>query len=125
MENNCALIEPVAVTAYSALSACGMGSKALYQSLSANQSQLAPLSLFNLTFPSYVGEIKNVQNATVSLKTNAAGLLSIEWRYVVGLKSKYQYRIELTGGTLRYGSLAVAEKPGQMRIVSAVDSVDV
>ena len=74
---------------------------------------------------SYVGEIKNVQNAVLSLKTNAAGLLSIEWRYVVGLKSKYQYRIELTGGALRYGSLAVAEKPGQMRIVSAVDSVDV
>ncbi|NOQ14405.1 MAG: beta-ketoacyl-ACP synthase [Methyloprofundus sp.] len=59
MENNHALIEPVAVTAYSALSACGMGNKALYQSLSANQSQLAPLSLFNITFPSYVGEIKH------------------------------------------------------------------
>ena len=58
MKNNHATISPVAITAFSALSACGMGNKALYQSLSDNQSQLTPLSLFNIPFPAYVGEIK-------------------------------------------------------------------
>ncbi|WP_428356302.1 beta-ketoacyl-ACP synthase [Methyloprofundus sp.] len=58
MKNNQTLIDPVAITAYSALSASGLGSDALYQSLAENRSQLAPLSLFKLPFPAYVGEIK-------------------------------------------------------------------
>jgi len=58
MKNNHAAISPVAIIAYSALSACGMGNKALYQCLAANQSELKHLSLFNIPFPAYVGEIK-------------------------------------------------------------------
>ncbi|MCF7970573.1 MAG: beta-ketoacyl-ACP synthase [Methylococcaceae bacterium] len=58
MENNQTLITPVAITAYSALSASGLGCEALYQDLKANRSALAPLSLFNVPFPAYVGEIK-------------------------------------------------------------------
>lgn len=58
MQNNHALIAPVAITAYSVLSACGLGSDALYQSLAENRSELTPLSLFNVPFPAYVGEIK-------------------------------------------------------------------
>lgn len=57
MENN-SIIAPVAITAFSTLSACGKGNKALYQSLADNQSQLAPLSLFKIPFPAFVGEIK-------------------------------------------------------------------
>jgi len=74
---------------------------------------------------SYVGAIKGVSNATVTLKTNAASTLSIEWRYVTGLTSKYQYRIELDGGILRYGSLAASDSSGMLTIVSSTDSVDV
>lgn len=51
-------MQSVAITAYSALSACGEGNEALYQSLSQNQSALAPLALFSIPFPAYVGEIK-------------------------------------------------------------------
>lgn len=58
MENHHATIASVAITAYSALSACGIGNKTLYKSLTDNESQLAPLSLFNIPFPAYVGEIK-------------------------------------------------------------------
>jgi len=58
MENNHTVIPPVAITAYSALSAAGIGNNALYQSLADNQSQLKPLSLFNIPFESFVGEIK-------------------------------------------------------------------
>ncbi len=53
MHNN-----PVAITAFSSLSACGLGNHALYQSLSENKCQLAPLSLFHIPFCAYVGEIK-------------------------------------------------------------------
>jgi len=58
VEKKDALITSVAITAYSALSACGMGNKALYQSLSDNRSSLDPLSLFTIPFSAYVGEIK-------------------------------------------------------------------
>jgi len=58
MKNNQTLITPVAITAYSALSASGLGSEALYQDIKANHSALAPLSLFNVPFTAYVGEIK-------------------------------------------------------------------
>ena len=51
-------MQPVAITAYSALSACGAGNAALYQSLAQNQSALAPLALFTVPFTAYVGEIK-------------------------------------------------------------------
>lgn len=58
MGNNYAAIEPVAISAYASLSACGLGNKALYQSLADNHSKLAPLSLFTIPFAAYVGEIK-------------------------------------------------------------------
>ncbi len=57
MHNN-PLQNPVAITAYSALSACGMGNQALYHALLGDQSCLAPLSLFTVPFAAYVGEIK-------------------------------------------------------------------
>ena len=62
MENHHATIASVAITAYSALSACGIGNKTLYKSLIDNESQLAPLSLFNIPFPAYVGEIKQIHS---------------------------------------------------------------
>lgn len=58
MENSQDVIGPVSITAFSTLSTCGMGGRALYQSLADNQSQLAPLLLFKILFAAYVGEIK-------------------------------------------------------------------
>ena len=55
---NSSLIEPVDITAYSAVSDCGQGNDALLKALLANQSALAPLQLFELPFPTYVGEIQ-------------------------------------------------------------------
>ena len=48
----------VAITAYSTLNACGLGSQALYQALKKNQTKLSPLQLFEVAFEAYVGEIK-------------------------------------------------------------------
>lgn len=53
-----ALIKPVAISAYSALSNCGYGSAALLQALLANKSYLGALSLFPLAFETLVGEIQ-------------------------------------------------------------------
>ncbi len=73
----------------------------------------------------YVGEIKSVTDATLNLKTDPAGLLSIAWRHVTGLTSKYQYRIELSGGVRRFGTLGPPRKPGYLRIVGPSGTVEV
>ncbi len=51
-------IKPVAITATATLSDCGLGNQSLYHSLVQNKSQLGLLSLFNVPFPAFVGEIK-------------------------------------------------------------------
>jgi len=58
MQHASPLINPVAITATSTLSDCGLGNQSLYDSLLQNKSQLGALSLFNLSFPAVVGEIK-------------------------------------------------------------------
>lgn len=50
-------IPPVAVKAYQCVSAAGDDTVALHASLLANRSCLAPLSLFELPFPTVVGEV--------------------------------------------------------------------
>lgn len=73
----------------------------------------------------YVGEIKSVQYATLSLKTNPAGTLSIELRYVTGLISKFEYRIELNGGKRHFGTLGPPTKPGHLSIVGSEGALEV
>lgn len=51
-------IEPVAISAYSTVNACGSGNAALLTALMGNTSYLAPLTLFELSFNTPVGEIK-------------------------------------------------------------------
>ena len=45
------------VTAYTAVSNCGSGANALYQSLLRGKTALKKMQLFSLDFPAYVGEI--------------------------------------------------------------------
>jgi len=73
----------------------------------------------------YVGEIKSVQYATLNLKTDPAGLLSIEWRHITGLTSKFEYRIEVTGDVRHYGTLGTPEKPGHLSIVNSDGAIEV
>jgi hypothetical protein len=72
-----------------------------------------------------IGEIKGVQLASLSLKTDAAGTLSIEWRHVTGLQSKFEYRIELAGGVVHFGSLGPPGKEGGLSIISESGKIDV
>jgi len=73
----------------------------------------------------YNGEIKSVQYATLTLNTNAAGTISIEWRHVTGLTSKFEYRIELDGGVQHYGSLGEPAEPGRLSIVTPAGPIEV
>jgi hypothetical protein len=67
----------------------------------------------------FIGEVVSVLNATLSIKTDSAGTLSIEWRRVTSLESHFDYRIELSGGQRRFGKLGAQKTPGTLRIVSA------
>jgi hypothetical protein len=73
----------------------------------------------------YIGEIKSVQYATLSLDTDPAGLLSIEWRHVKSLTSKFQYRIVVTGGIRHFGTLGPSATPGHLSIVGPSDTIEV
>jgi hypothetical protein len=73
----------------------------------------------------YVGEIKSVKYATLTFKTSAAGTLNIEWRYVTGLVSKFDYQVETTGGVRYYGTLEASEEPGYLRIIWEDEPIEV
>ena len=73
----------------------------------------------------YVGEFKSVLYETLNLKTNSAGLVSIEWRHVTGLTSKFEYRVELSGGVRHFGSLGPAKEPGHLSIVGSSGPIEV
>ena len=51
-------IDPVAITAYSSISACGLGNDDLYQALRNNKTALGDLSLLEIPFSTHVGEIR-------------------------------------------------------------------
>lgn len=73
----------------------------------------------------YRGEIKRVQYASLSLDTDAAGLISIEWRYVTRLTSTYYYRVELSGGGLLYGTLGEPSEPRHLSVVGTTDTTEI
>lgn len=70
------------------------------------------------------GEILNVQYATLTLKTDAAGILNIEWRRITSLISKFEYQVELSDGSRHYGTLEPAESPKHLKIVSAAGATE-
>jgi hypothetical protein len=73
----------------------------------------------------FIGEIKSVQYATLSLNTDAASLLSIEWRRVTSLTSKFEYRVELSGGARHFGTLGTSKQPGHLSIVGSAGTIEV
>jgi len=73
----------------------------------------------------FIGEILSVKYATLTLKTDAAGTLHIEWRRITGLTSKFEYQVELTSGTRHYGTLEPPDKPQHLKVVGATDTIEV
>jgi hypothetical protein len=73
----------------------------------------------------YVGDIKYVRYAAVVLDTDPAGTLNIEWRHVTALKSKFEYRIEVTGGDRHFGKLGFGSTPGHLTVLEESGSIEV
>ena len=73
----------------------------------------------------YVGEIKSVQYATLTLNTSPAGVISIAWRYVTGLTSKFSYRVEVSGDVRYFGSLEPSREPGRLSIMTPAGTIEV
>ena len=73
----------------------------------------------------FIGEIKSVQYASLSLKTDAADLLSIEWRRVTSLTSKFEYRVEVSGGARHFGTLGPSKESGRLSIVGPSGTIEV
>ena len=73
----------------------------------------------------YIGEIKSVELATLNLHTDPVGLLSIDWRHVTGLTSKFEYRVELSGGVQHLGSLGPPKEAGHLSIVNDSGTIEV
>lgn len=72
-----------------------------------------------------IGEIKSVLSANLSLHTNAAGTIAIEWRHVTGVVSKFDYRVEVTGGASYFGSLGTPSETGKVAIVTSTGTTEV
>lgn len=72
-----------------------------------------------------IGEIKTVKFATLSLHTNAFSTISIEWRHITGMQSKFEYRVESAGEETYFGSLGEPETAGNLAIVSSSGTTEV
>jgi hypothetical protein len=68
------------------------------------------------------GEIKSMDAAILTLSTDAAGTLSIEWVQVASLTSLSTFQLEMTGGDRYFGSLQAGEKDGDLKIVDGTET---
>ena len=73
----------------------------------------------------FIGEIKNLLDATLQIKTDAAGTLDIEWRRVTGVVSEFDYRVELSNGDRVFGSLVEPLTDGSLRISNAAGDIEI
>lgn len=73
----------------------------------------------------FIGEILSVQYATLTLKTDAAGTLNIEWRRITGLTSKFEYQVELADGRRHYGTLEPTDEAKHIKVVGTAGTIEV
>jgi len=62
------------------------------------------------------GEIKGLRQGKLSLKTDNAGTVSIEWDKIVGVKTLQRLQVTLANGTLHFGSAPEFADKGKLRI---------
>jgi putative salt-induced outer membrane protein YdiY len=63
------------------------------------------------------GEIKSVEAAILTLSTDAAGTITIDWVQVASLTSVSNFQFEMTNGNRYFGSLQPGEKDGDLKII--------
>lgn len=72
------------------------------------------------------GEIKRLDQGVLYLSTDSMGTVEIKWEDVVGVTSRFAFRIEDTGGRLYYGTLGAEPAANCIQIVGriATEQVD-
>jgi hypothetical protein len=65
----------------------------------------------------FQGEIKRLEQGSLSLKTDAADTISVKWSHVASLVSRFDYHVRSTGRMVYYGRLATPDRPGELKIV--------
>ena len=67
------------------------------------------------------GEVKELAHGKLSLSTDAAGTVSIEWAQVASLQSKQVLQVELESGVRYTGQVPDASAPGKVRVALGGD----
>ena len=68
------------------------------------------------------GEVKGLQRGKLSLSTDSAGTVSIEWIQLASVRSSQMLQVELANGRRYLGQTFAATEPGKLRV--AVDADD-
>ncbi len=68
------------------------------------------------------GEVKGLQRGKLSLSTDSAGTVSIEWIQLASVRSSQMLQVELANGRRYLGQTFAAAEPGRLRV--AVDADD-
>lgn len=71
----------------------------------------------------FIGEIRGMRYATLTLKTVAAGTLNIEWRHITSLSSQFEYQVRLTNGDTHYGKLEKTDQLYELKIIGHSDEL--
>ncbi|MGI9258606.1 MAG: DUF481 domain-containing protein [Gammaproteobacteria bacterium] len=71
------------------------------------------------------GEVKLLERGRLSFDTDATGVIGIEWEDVAYLSSDQRFEMEDQDGQLYLGSVVNAEEPGQLRIVTTGEVIDI
>lgn len=66
------------------------------------------------------GEIKELKRGRLTVKTDSMGTVSIEWKDVMDVESRYEFSVELENGALFYGAIDGVES-GQLQIGASND----
>jgi sRNA-binding regulator protein Hfq len=63
------------------------------------------------------GEIKKVAQGTLTLDTDSADTITFKWAYIASLVSEFPFQVHTTGGRDCFGTLAVPDQPGEIKVV--------
>lgn len=63
------------------------------------------------------GEIRKVTQGTLTLNTDPAGTITFKWAYIGSLISDLPFQVHTTGGKDHFGTPAVPDRPGEIKVV--------
>jgi Protein of unknown function, DUF481 len=67
------------------------------------------------------GEVKLLRQGKLTLKTDSAGTISIEWHKVAGLQTRQRLQVQLASGELYFGSAPQLASTGKLRVEQETD----